>query len=55
VVDPIWITSTFIPFRLFMMDSLAEHVPGPVSTKTRGRLSVGSGYPGGVENPTVVE
>ena len=27
-----------------MIDSLAEHVVPPVSTKTRGRLSVGRGW-----------
>ena len=32
-----------------MIDSLAEHVPCPVRTKTRGRSSVGSGCPAVVE------
>ncbi len=40
-----------------MMASLAEHVPLPVSTNTRGRLSVGSALPFGSPalNPWLVE
>ncbi len=37
-----------------MTDSLAEQVPGPVRTKTRGRLRAGRGRPLETENPCVV-
>ena len=37
-----------------MIASLAEQVASVVSTNTRGRLSVGSGWPAVVENPCVL-
>jgi hypothetical protein len=49
--DPIWITCTSIPESPFITASLAEQVPGPVRTNTRGRPSVGRGWPGVAENP----
>src|SRR6266852_612921 len=45
VVDPIWITITSTPRSELITDSLAEQVPGPVSTNTRERPSEGSGWP----------
>jgi len=35
-------TWTLTPWRLLMMDSLAEQVPTPVITKTRVKFKVGS-------------
>ena len=55
MVVPIWITSTSTPWRLFITDSLAEQVSGPVSTKTRGRFSVGRLLPNGVVKPCASE
>jgi hypothetical protein len=54
VVLPIWITCTPTPASPFITASLAEQVASVVSTNTRGRLRVGSGWPGVVENPWVV-
>ena len=43
-----------MPRSPFMIDSLAEHVPGPVITNTRPSPSDGSGWPLVADKPTAV-
>src|SRR5262249_29889524 len=54
VVEPIWMTCTPTPCRLFMTASLAEQVPLVVSTKTLLRPRFGSACPLVTDRPRLV-